>query len=344
MTRLTARFSVIVVVLCVLMTLCVLMIAPFLPSAGQLVYLSTNLQGTTLNTLDVLYRVSVSIAHRAINAPFLPSPNGEHIAFYSGGGLALAYIVNIDGSGFRRLNTDSYFVGWMPNSTEVLSANLGEGSIRRVNIVDSEQEIIAQTRQRLCTIIPSPDGQFMAFQRMEDLSPPINAVFCGGMSITAFGNVDENTARLDYLEEVQGVVPVWSPDSRRLAILNNFVLYIVPDVTQGETIEVFEMSMRVPLSTLAWSLDSTRIALSADVGFDIFVLPVVPQVGTALNLTNSPTFQDVSPVWLANGREIAFISARDAYSGEIYVMNDDGSNVRRLTNNNDRESYLAWLP
>jgi hypothetical protein len=333
-----------VLALCVLLTLYAVMIAPLLPGAGQLVYLSTNSWGTSLTTLDVGHGVSVAIVPRVINSPFLPSPNGEHIAFYAGGGLALPHVVNIDGSGFRRLNMDSYFVGWMPNSAEVLSGNLGEGSIRRINMIDSEQELVVQTRQRLCGINPSPDAQFMAFQRLEDLIPPINAVFCGGMSIAAFGNVDENTPRHDYLEEVQGVVPVWSPDSRRLAILNNFALYIVPDVTQDEIIEVREMAMRVPLSTLAWSPDSRRIALSADVGFDIFVVPVVPQPGTAVNLTHSPTFQDTNPVWLANGREIAFISNRDGHNGEIYVMNDDGSNLRRLTSNHARESYIVWLP
>jgi TolB protein len=49
------------------------------------------------------------------------------------------------------------------------------------------------------------------------------------------------------------------------------------------------------------------------------------------------------PVFSPDGTRIAFMSARDG-NPEIYVMNADGSNVRRLTNHPAGESTPTWSP
>ena len=69
-------------------------------------------------------------------------------------------------------------------------------------------------------------------------------------------------------------------------------------------------------------------------------------------LTSSPSF-DIAPDYSPNGRKIAFTSGRSAPVGseggaaysEIYVMNADGSNVRRITNNVGlSDSSPSWSP
>jgi len=47
------------------------------------------------------------------------------------------------------------------------------------------------------------------------------------------------------------------------------------------------------------------------------------------NLTRNPA-RDGLPAWSPDGRKIAFESKRDD-NGEIYVMNADGSEQRKLT-------------
>ena len=42
--------------------------------------------------------------------------------------------------------------------------------------------------------------------------------------------------------------------------------------------------------------------------------------------------------------QIAFVSNRDGHSWEIYVMDDDGSNPRRLTNSPEEEWNPSWSP
>ena len=42
--------------------------------------------------------------------------------------------------------------------------------------------------------------------------------------------------------------------------------------------------------------------------------------------------------------KIAFVSDRDGHSKEIYVMEDDGGNPRRLTNSPEDEWGPSWSP
>jgi len=51
----------------------------------------------------------------------------------------------------------------------------------------------------------------------------------------------------------------------------------------------------------------------------------------------------MSPSWSPDDRQIAYASNRDG-KFQIYAMNSDGTNVRRLTNNKAEESSPAWAP
>ena len=92
-----------------------------------------------------------------------------------------------------------------------------------------------------------------------------------------------------------------------------------------------------------WSHDGKKIA------FYTFALPH-PSRNPAIWLmdpdgSNMKKIADhaMSPSWSPDDKQIAFASNRDG-KFQIFVMNSDGSNVRRLTNNKAEESAPAWSP
>jgi len=72
---------------------------------------------------------------------------------------------------------------------------------------------------------------------------------------------------------------------------------------------------------------------------EIFV--VDPQTGDARNLTRSPTSEDRYPAWSHDGSRVTFTSDRDG-TFNLYVMEADGKNVRRLTD--EKPPAVAYMP
>jgi len=85
-----------------------------------------------------------------------------------------------------------------------------------------------------------------------------------------------------------------------------------------------------------WSPDGSRVAF---VTGDILVVSLAD--GATANLTNH--LGGSSPAWSRDGEKIAFTSNRDGLT-ELYVMNADGSSVRRLTDHIGFSGRPAWSP
>jgi dipeptidyl aminopeptidase/acylaminoacyl peptidase len=73
---------------------------------------------------------------------------------------------------------------------------------------------------------------------------------------------------------------------------------------------------------------------------DIFILdlndPIAP-----INITNNPS-HNTDPSWSPDGTKLLFVSDRSG-NRDIYMMNSDGTNVRRITNTPEDEDDPLWL-
>jgi len=101
---------------------------------------------------------------------------------------------------------------------------------------------------------------------------------------------------------------------------------------EGDTTEVEEPLQIGFGSSPTWSPDGLRIAFVSE-GGDLFALHRLDD--TYVNLTNDGGGAQ-SPRWSPDGRHIAFIrwgmTLSSEWKPDLYVMNADGSNRTRLTN------------
>src|ERR671926_494530 len=82
----------------------------------------------------------------------------------------------------------------------------------------------------------------------------------------------------------------------------------------------------------AWSPDGSRIVYRDSrrgINVDDEIYAVGADGSGAVNLTRNPA-DDWGPDWSPDGRTIAFNSTRDGLPMNGYLMNPDGSDVRRI--------------
>jgi Tol biopolymer transport system component len=84
--------------------------------------------------------------------------------------------------------------------------------------------------------------------------------------------------------------------------------------------------------------------------FDIFSMNPDGSSRTALTDDKSPnpnqfggTF-DFTPAWSSDGTRLAFVSNREGFRFQIYTMNSDGTNVKKLSDNTIDDGDPAWSP
>lgn len=188
----------------------------------------------------------------------------------------------------------------------------------------------------------SPDGQRFAFRWFRPGHPRPDVYVANAQG-----------TRLRLLVR-QAAMPAWSPDGHLIAFANlrsgDRGISVV-DVAQalrgrGRVRIVTRTGDDVPEERPAWSPDGEHITFTShrDGTSDIWTVAVD---GSDLrNLTAEDYSLDSNSTWSPDGDRIAFGSDRGSSSqsgGDIYVMNADGRDVRRITF--DDSAYApAWSP
>ena len=141
--------------------------------------------------------------------------------------------------------------------------------------------------------------------------------------------------------------PSWSPDGTRLAFVSNRgghnAVYLMN--ADGSNVTKFT-NFTGETNDPAWSPDGTKIAFtgytnSASAGNGIYVANA-DGTGTPFNVTNSSTGEDFDPAWSPDGTRLAFTSRRENGTFSVYVINADGTNVRRVVEGYSRDP--VWSP
>jgi TolB protein len=196
----------------------------------------------------------------------------------------------------------------------------------------------------------SPDGSRIAFVSSRDGDEEIYTIDPDGSDLK---QVTDN--------DVSDASPAWSPDGSRIAFersrdggddfSGDYEIYTIrPDGSDLKRVTDQSASDGSP----AWSPDGSRIAFSSnrdgDANSEIYTIrpdgsDLRQVTETADNGDDGIADDDITPAWSPDGNRIAFGRSRDGSSSfNIYTIGADGSDLRRITKNNETEFAPAWSP
>ncbi len=238
------------------------------------------------------------------------SLDGRQIAFVSGLSPPTIYVMNADGSGQRELTRDNARENSPAWSPDGRRIAFLGSGIRVVNADGSGLRRL--TRKGWGDFVPawSPDGRRIAFVSRRD----------GNLEIYGM-NADGSGQRRLTRNTVRDSDPVWSPDGRRIAFVSNWQVWVMNADGSGERRLTRNGARNF---APAWSPDGQRIVFERRVGRQIY--------------RNTPL--EYGQCSRCAGR----------VSFQVYVMNADGSEARKLADGNkarmlgQSSTHPVWSP
>jgi len=223
-----------------------------------------------------------------------------------------------------------------------------KGMIVFESSMDGDSEIYLLTKKKLEKLTDnswddeypkwSPDGKRIAYTANPRGNYDIFVMDMDGSNITQI-----TTSQKDEVEHA------WFPDGKKLAftieerrgIRRNFTLWMI-DLESKQTKKIipeFRRANALPnFSPIAPLMGFTG---KRTIGWDVFIYNM--QKKELKPLTEGG--KACRPHFSKDGRKIAYVSAKADGKGDIWLMNPDGSEKRRITERNETYDYFpSWSP
>lgn len=297
--------------------------------------------------------LTITITPASLPADGVPSPSpadglSGHIVFtcqiFKVQASNQICIMNADGSGYRRLTTDDtrqhFYPSLSPDGKSVVYAAFLETDnfeIYELTLADGTVKRLTNTYGVETSPEISPDGTFIAYTKFNPST----------------GNYQIIIARRDGSEagnipRVTGWDPTWSPDGKRILFASDrrgaVQLYTVR--LDGSDLQAIT-SLPAIRGRSDWSADGSYIVTYSGPAWNR-ELYLMNADGTNLHQLTPSGGNSQGPSFSPDGKWVVFTAYFDHYGDdhgcEIYVIRTDGSDLRRLTNNDYCDYQPRWGP
>lgn len=192
----------------------------------------------------------------------------------------------------------------------------------------------------------SPDGQHIVYSIYSVDQTISRKIYVLDLSATSSDKPSyiTLTTDLDYIGKT-----IYSPDGKKIAFEGfkneRWSIYLM-NINGSEFLELTPM---LPDATSpVWSPNGQKLAfITHSSHLEPGEIYVIDANGTNLiNISNSPTWNDSYPSWSPDNSMVVFMSQGDTGFSNIYVVNSNGTELKKLTKaNSDIEfMYPVWQP
>lgn len=251
--------------------------------------------------------------------------------------------MNADGSGYRRLTTEDnvrhYYPSLSPDGRSVVYAQYREDNVYEIYEFTLADAMAKRLTDRLGVLTGpeiSPDGKLVVFTRW---TPASNEHQIWVM--------DRDGNHPSRVFSGTGWDPTWSPDGNRILFASDMdgsnQLYVV-NLDGTGLAEITELPALRGRSD--WSSQNQIVTYSGKSWKrELFLMNAD---GSGLHQISPPGGNSQGPAFSPDGMWIAFTAYYDRMNDingcEIYVIRDDGSDLRRLTTNDYCDYQPRWGP
>jgi len=251
-------------------------------------------------------------------------------------------IMNADGTGMRRLTTEDdirhFYPSLAPDGQSVLYSSFREENVYEIYSLDLNDGSVDRLTDRLGVLTApevSPDGASITFVRGDPAT--------SNMQIMV---MDRNGEGVDNIPQVSGWDPTWSPDSKQILFASgsegNVQLFIVNRKGEGSRQVTNLPAIR---GRSDWSADGKSIVTYSGPAWhrEVYIMNADGSNPRQLTPTGG---NSQGPSFSPDGKWVAFTAYFDNYGDdhgcEIYIIRVDGTDLRRLTNNDYCDYQPRW--